>query len=80
MGSVANGASPFMSQPQNSVDMLGELPDIDFFSIPGDRSVMMRIAFAISALALTAAIYLVSYLVLQSASFGLQSTTFTKIM
>ncbi|DBA67813.1 TPA: hypothetical protein ACH3X2_014164 [Trebouxia sp. C0005] len=36
MGSIANGPSPFMSQPQNSVDMLGELPDIDFFSIPVD--------------------------------------------
>ncbi len=42
MGSVANAPSPFMSQPQNSVDMLGELPDIDFFSIPGDRSVSME--------------------------------------
>lgn len=42
MGSIANGPSPFMSQPQNSVDMLGELPDIDFFSIPGDRSVSME--------------------------------------
>ena len=31
-----------MSQPQNSVDMLGELADIDFFSIPGDRSVSME--------------------------------------
>ena len=42
MGSVANAFSPFMSQPQKSVDMLGDLPDIDFFSIPGDRSVSME--------------------------------------
>ncbi|KAL3146023.1 hypothetical protein ABBQ38_015378 [Trebouxia sp. C0009 RCD-2024] len=34
MGSVP--ASPFMPQRQNTVDMIGELPDIDFFSIPVD--------------------------------------------
>lgn len=34
MGSVP--ASPFMPQRQNTVDMIGELPDIDFFSIPGE--------------------------------------------
>lgn len=26
-----------MAQRQNTVDMIGELPDIDFFSIPGAR-------------------------------------------
>lgn len=33
MGSVPE--SPFIPQRQNTVDMIGELPDIDFFSIPG---------------------------------------------
>ena len=35
MGSVAGNNTAYMPQRNNSVDMIGELPDIDFFSIPG---------------------------------------------
>ena len=35
MGSIAGSNTAFTQQRQNTVDMIGELPDIDFFSIPG---------------------------------------------
>lgn len=36
MGSIAGSNTAFTQQRQNTVDMIGELPDIDFFSIPVD--------------------------------------------
>ena len=44
MGSIAGNAS-YMPQRNNSVDMIGELPDIDFFSIPGVKSATCCLTF-----------------------------------
>lgn len=45
MGSVPE--SPFMPQRQGTqpVDMIGDLPDIDFFSIPGARSLALLCSY-----------------------------------
>lgn len=40
MGTVPENGMAFMPSGQNTVDMIPELPDIDFFGVPGNNNML----------------------------------------
>ena len=70
MGSIAGSNTAFTQQRQNTVDMIGELPDIDFFSIPGAETLNLQAIDVVTVVAASLRLY-----VTRDSSVAWQATT-----